>query len=243
MTRAVPDCAVDFIRREEALRLTAYEDQGHTWTIGWGHCGPEVKPGLMITQRCAELYLKEDLATAAKRLSRVVDEPVILSLTDNQYAALLSFVFNLGCQPSWTIWKVLDQRQYEQVPAELSRFVFVGKTRSQGLANRRAAEVALWRTGEPNTAPETLSSAVTRNLETPPVPGKPALTPAHLIGAGVAAAGGVAEGAKQVSGLIQPFADKSEIVQHALSYAATAGAGAAVVVAGLMYLQHRQAKQ
>jgi lysozyme len=240
--RSVPDCAINFIKSHEGLKLTASADIGGAMDAGYGHDEPTLKPGQQITERQAELWLQLDLNTAATRLSKVVEEPVILALTDNQYGALLSFVFNLGCQPGWTIWKVLNARDFDHVPEQMMRFVYCKGKKVQGLVNRRAAEVQLWSTEEPGSIPDQPSSAVTRAADTPPLPAQPALSTGHVIAGCVAAAGGVAEGAKQVTQIIQPYADKSDLVQHALSYAATAGAAAAVAVAFLMWLQHRQAK-
>ncbi len=46
----------------EGLRLTAYQDSVGVWTIGYGHTGPEVKPGMTISQAQADNYLQTDLA-------------------------------------------------------------------------------------------------------------------------------------------------------------------------------------
>ena len=41
----------------EGCRLTAYQDQVGVWTIGYGHTGTDVTPGLTITQQQAEAGL------------------------------------------------------------------------------------------------------------------------------------------------------------------------------------------
>lgn len=46
----------------EGLRLTAYQDIVGVWTIGYGHTGPDVKPGLAITRQQADQLLVNDLA-------------------------------------------------------------------------------------------------------------------------------------------------------------------------------------
>src|ERR1700761_8451615 len=99
--RPVPAVAVAFVRDHEDCKLAAYADLNGIATIGYGHTGPEVKLGAAISQDQADGYLAEDLGTAAGRLSRVVDDAVIRALTENQYSALLSFVFNVGCDPAW----------------------------------------------------------------------------------------------------------------------------------------------
>ena len=93
--RAIPQAAVDLEKEAEGLRLTAYPDPatgGAPWTIGYGHTGPDVRPGLRITNAQAEQLLQADLDTAAA----VVDRAVTVELTDRQRGALVSFVFNVG---------------------------------------------------------------------------------------------------------------------------------------------------
>ena len=56
---------LNLIKRFEGCRLKAYPDpgsRGAPWTIGYGHTGAEVVPGLVITQAQAEAWLRADLA-------------------------------------------------------------------------------------------------------------------------------------------------------------------------------------
>ncbi|RJF81642.1 hypothetical protein D3877_16060 [Azospirillum cavernae] len=49
--RPVPQPVIDLVKDAEGLRLTAYPDPasgGAPWTIGYGHTGPEVRPGLVV---------------------------------------------------------------------------------------------------------------------------------------------------------------------------------------------------
>nr|WP_205208480.1 hypothetical protein [Chromobacterium haemolyticum] len=41
---------IKLIQQFEGLRLKAYQDAVGVWTIGYGHTGPDVTPGLVITQ-------------------------------------------------------------------------------------------------------------------------------------------------------------------------------------------------
>ena len=44
---------LEIIKRNEGLRLHAYPDPatgGAPWTIGYGHTGPDVHPGMQITE-------------------------------------------------------------------------------------------------------------------------------------------------------------------------------------------------
>jgi hypothetical protein len=52
----------------EGCRLSAYPDPASgdaPWTISYGHTGPDVAPGLSITQQHAEAFLQKDVAHAA----------------------------------------------------------------------------------------------------------------------------------------------------------------------------------
>lgn len=241
--RAVPQIAVDFVRDAEGCRLMAYADVGGVWTVGCGHVGPEVKPGLHITQRMADLYLKEDLGTAARRLYNVVAEPVILSLTDNQYAALLSFVFNLGTGPGgWKIWKRLNERNFDAVPGEMIRFVNAGGKKVQGLVNRRTKEIALWSTDEPGSVPDQPSSATTRHAETPPTPADQPKK-GGVITAVVGVLAGIPVAADSIVKAVAPWMSHSDLVTKGVAIVASIAAGALVLRLALDWLQHERAKQ
>lgn len=155
MTRSVNKASLDKIKQWEGLRLTAYKDSVGVWTIGYGHTGADVKPGMTITNARADELLRGDLRTA----ERAVDSSVTVPLSDNQFGALVSFVFNVGSGAfkGSTLLKKLNAGDYDAVPAELARWNkgTVGGSISgggkkvviPGLVNRRAAEIGLWATG------------------------------------------------------------------------------------------------
>ena len=197
--RPVPQRAVAFVQAHEGCRLDAYQDSALVWTIGYGHTGKAVHPGLRISQRQADIFLKEDLATAAARLAGVVKPEAIARLSEGQYAALLSFVFNLGANRSWTIWKRVEAGALDEVPAQMARFVYAGGRKLKGLVNRRNAEIALW---HEDAADETPPSSFVRVEETPPAPAPSppmqATSLAMKAGAGVGLVGAAAEQVRQV---------------------------------------------
>lgn len=242
MTRAIPSAAREIVREFEGVKLTAYKCPAGVWTIGAGHTGPEVVEGLTITKRQAELYLTEDLQKAARRLQDRIG-PAVGELTENQYAALLSFVFNLGADPGWTIWKKLKARDFDAVPAQITRFVYSGGKKLNGLVRRRNAEVELWSRNEPGSADEPVpSSGALRQMDTPPAPAeKPASTP--VITAAVSACAAVPVAVQQVQGAIAPYAGQSETVGKVVAILATIGAAAAVLMLVLNWMQRKAAKR
>lgn len=148
------------IKKWEALILYAYDDfdppqsrrrikQGDkvrgTLTIGYGHTGADVKPGMTITKEEAENLFDRDIAIAI----RDVERSVTVSLSDNQFGALVSFAYNVG-GPNFsgsTLVKKLNAGNYDAVPAELMKWVNSKGKRMQGLVNRRASEAGLWSRG------------------------------------------------------------------------------------------------
>ncbi len=240
--RPVPASASTFVAGHEGLRLVAYLDQGGVWTVGYGHTGPEVKDGLKITQAKARKLLEADLVIASSRLHAVVKREVIDDLTENQYVALLSFVFNLGANKKWTLWRRLNARQFDQVPVELMRFTYVGKIKVRGLVNRRAAEFALWSTDEPGSVDEEPGSAATRRDETPPVhrDPKPLFKSSSFVATAATGVTGASVGISEVSHAINPYADQSEVIGRVAGVLAAITAMLAVAALVFVWLKRRQ---
>jgi len=242
-TRPPPACLLPFLKSAEACPLKAYQDSGGIWTIALGHTGPEVVSGLVWTQAQADAQAAIDIQAAADRLASRIGLDVIVDLTDNQYAALISFVFNLGADPGWTIWKVLKARQFDQVPAQMIRFVYCGGKKLTGLVNRRNAEIALWSTAEPGSADEAPSSAVTRQEATPPaaLDPKPALQSHSLVTAGAAAVTTATVAIGQVSQAVQPYAAAAPLIGQLVAGLALVSAALAVAALIFVWLKRRQA--
>lgn len=141
MTRQINDAGLALIKESEGLRLTAYQDTGGVWTIGYGRAHG-VNRGDSCTAEQAEAWLREDLAEAEETVDRLVDVP----LHDNQFAALVSFVFNVGFVlfSKSTILRKLNEGGYDLVPTYLRAWVFDNGKQQPGLVKRRAAESQLW---------------------------------------------------------------------------------------------------
>lgn len=83
---------VSLIKRFEGLELEAYQDIAGIWTIGYGHTGSDVQPGMRISEREAEALLKRDLRPREAAVNDLVRVP----LNQNEFDALVSFVYNVG---------------------------------------------------------------------------------------------------------------------------------------------------
>lgn len=83
---------ISLIKEFEGLRLTAYRDSVGVLTIGYGSTSG-VSSGMVISEAEADARLRRDLETAEKCVNQCVAVPI----TQNQFDALVSFTFNLGC--------------------------------------------------------------------------------------------------------------------------------------------------
>lgn len=182
MSPHVNDETLSLIKKFEGLRLESYLDVAGVLTIGYGST-TNVRHGMRITEAEATARLRNDLADA----EQAVWNAVHVDLTDNQFGALVSFVFNVGAGAfrSSTLLKKLNASDYDAVPAELAKWnkarVNGVLTPINGLSNRRAAEAGLWARGE-------YVSSASAAVAEPPQPPHPATDTGILASVGGAAA-------------------------------------------------------
>ena len=146
MSVPVPETALILLRAHEGLRLRAYRDPVGIWTIGYGHTGPvhgaKVKAGMAISADTAEALLRADAQAVGDAIMAATRQP----LTDGQYAALVSFAFNLGWNAlrGSTLWRLVQAGDFRAAGAQFGRWVKAGKPPRvlPGLVTRRAAERA-----------------------------------------------------------------------------------------------------
>ena len=139
------DACYAMIKRFEGMRLEAYPDPatgGEPWTIGVGHTGPEVHLGLVIDERIADAYLVKDAVHAADAVNSLVR----VDLTQNQFDALVSFVFNCGAGAfsKSTLLRKLNEGDYLGASLEILRWNRGAGKVMEGLTRRRGAEQSLF---------------------------------------------------------------------------------------------------
>ncbi|MBI6550744.1 lysozyme [Xenorhabdus lircayensis] len=110
------------LKSYEGLRLKAYPDPATgaaPWTIGYGHT-KGVKPGQVITAQQAEVFLHQDLIPIYGAIQRLVK----VSLTQGQFDALCSFIFNLGIGnfAHSTLLKKLNAGDYQGAAGEFLKW-------------------------------------------------------------------------------------------------------------------------
>ncbi|AAZ18885.1 putative bacteriophage lysozyme [Psychrobacter arcticus 273-4] len=145
--RAMSKEGIDLLKFYEGLKLKAYQDTGKVWTIGYGHTsasgGMKVYQGLVITREQAEQLLKDDLA---RMTYPVVDDLVKVPLTQGQFDAMCSFIYNLGegQVSKSTLLRLLNAKDYKGASTQFGRWVFDNGVELDGLIARRAAERKLF---------------------------------------------------------------------------------------------------
>lgn len=135
---------LNIIREFEQLRLVAYlPTPDDVWTIGWGHTRT-ARPGMTITPLQADKLLEGDVFDAETCVKR----NVLVPLNQNQYDALVSFAFNIGCKKfrTSTLRRKLNAGDYAGAAAEFPRWKYQNRKVLAGLVRRRAAERELFET-------------------------------------------------------------------------------------------------
>ena len=149
--------ATELIKQFETFRSTPYTDVNKK-AIGWGFNDRNLVARGHMTKEEANRILDGYVTS----IGGFIDTQVKVPLTDNQKAALVVFVYNVGSGnfTSSTLLKKLNQRQYGSVPSEIQRWnkvkrVVNGKIVKDkngkivydvapGLVKRRQAESNLW---------------------------------------------------------------------------------------------------
>jgi lysozyme len=161
--RQINSTGLEFIKRHEGYVPHVYLCPANYLTIGYGHLclegdyylggkklselynfdSEELKK-FKISYLEAEEILKNDLRKAEWSIVRLIKKP----LSDNQFAALVSFTFNLGggaLQRS-TLRQKLNRGEYEMAANEFRRWVWSNGRRSKILIRRRNEEKVLFLT-------------------------------------------------------------------------------------------------
>lgn len=134
---------INLIKKFEGLELKAYKDSVGILTIGYGHTRG-VKAGDVITGQQADAFLREDVQVA----ELAVNTNVKVKLTQGQFDALVSFIFNLGAGNfvKSTLLKKLNTGDYAGAADEFGKWVNAGGKPLPGLVKRRAAEKEMFST-------------------------------------------------------------------------------------------------
>lgn len=126
----------------EGCRLKAYRDIVGVLTIGYGHTGPDVQPGLTWTQDQVDECLEQDLGRFVSGVEALLEDDV----TENQLAALVCFAYNvgLGALTKSHLLSKLNEGDVRGAADEFLRWNHAGGQVDAGLTRRREAERTLF---------------------------------------------------------------------------------------------------
>jgi len=144
----------------EGVEALVYLDSAGLPTIGVGHLltHAERSSGKVLINGISVRYadglsmeqihglLDQDL----DRFERAVNRRVRVPLEQHQFDALVSFCFNIGATAfrNSTLVKRLNITRYDDVPAQLRRWIYSGGRKIPGLVNRREKEIRLWNSAD-----------------------------------------------------------------------------------------------
>lgn len=158
MAMTLGNNGLSLIKHWEGLKLKAYQDVVGVWTIGYGHT-KDVYEGQVITEAEAERLLLEDVEWAENAVNRYLGQA---NLSQNQFDALVSLVFNLGAHAIFTkqygngylqgstLYNLILLGRIDEASKRFTDFTTAGGQFIQGLYNRRVQEASLFLTKKKN---------------------------------------------------------------------------------------------
>lgn len=139
----IADKGIELIKHFEGYRDVAYICAGGKWTIGYGHT-QGVKGGDKVTKAQAEVFLKQDVKDAEDAVNNLISAP----LTQNQFDALVSLVYNIGSGNFYnsTVRRLINEQCSDM--GRIKRAFLMWKRANgitlSGLIRRREAEFELF---------------------------------------------------------------------------------------------------
>ena len=132
---------LSLIKKFEGCELEAYKCAAGVWTIGFGSI-KGVKQGDTITQEEADNLLLHEM----DEYEGYINDAVNVDLNQNQFDALVSWVFNLGPSnlSSSTLLTRINNKDWKDVPNQIKRWNKAGGKVLEGLIRRREAEALLF---------------------------------------------------------------------------------------------------
>lgn len=129
-----------YIAQHEGTQTIAYADPVGIPTICTGHTGPEVRLGQQASfAECNRLLIK-DTTIAGRAIARCTH----VAITQQQYDALVSLVFNIGggAYCTSTLVRQINAGNCLAAADQFDRWIYSRGKKLRGLITRRAAEAA-----------------------------------------------------------------------------------------------------
>jgi lysozyme len=137
----ISERGIALIKEFEGVKLTSYLCPARAWTVGYGHTRT-ARANQSITVAEADRLLRSDL----KQSENVIKAFVKVPLSQNQFDALVSLVFNIGAGAfsRSTLVRLLNKENYLAAAEQILRWNIVRYAPSEGLARRRVREKELF---------------------------------------------------------------------------------------------------
>ena len=135
---------IELIKAFEGCKLKSYKCPAGVWTIGFGNTyyldGSKILMGQKISQAEADMLLLKLLP----KYEATVDRNIKVTVTQNQYDALVSFCWNCGSSES--LFRLVNQKATDEVIHKwlCSHNIMGGGKVLAGLVRRRKAEADLF---------------------------------------------------------------------------------------------------
>ena len=129
------------IKKFEGCELKSYRCAANVLTIGYGST-KGVTENMEITQKEADDLLMHEMP----EYEGYINDMITVDLKQNEFDALVSWVFNLGPAnlKSSTMLKVLNNKEFDEVPSQMKRWNKAAGQVKEGLIRRREAEALLF---------------------------------------------------------------------------------------------------
>lgn len=139
--RTTPE-GLHLIGQFEGCLYQSYQCSADQWTAGVGHTGG-VEPKMDYTDDEITKWFIEDIKEAERCVNEFGNGT---SLNDNQFSAMTSLAFNVGCGAfrKGIVGTHLRQGRINEAGNDILRYVWAGDKKLTGLENRRKAEYALF---------------------------------------------------------------------------------------------------
>lgn len=137
-----PDLAAKFVAEQEGFSGLAYKCPAGVWTIGFGHT-KDVREGDKITRTEALDLLSQDLIQTQEELAALVH----IDVTENQFIALMSFVYNFGITKCrrYTLFKMVNAENKAGIREWWPKYCNPDNPKiTKGLRDRRLRELNLF---------------------------------------------------------------------------------------------------
>ena len=147
MTLKTSPAGLAIIKKFEGFRAKPYACPAGVATIGYGSTYyADGKPVKLTDAPITEAQAQELLQATLAKYEACVNGAVKMPINQNQFDALVSFTYNVGCSAfrTSTMLRLLNQGYEPQAAAQFARWNRGGGKVLAGLVSRRAAERALF---------------------------------------------------------------------------------------------------